>query len=214
MNTRVYAHAILLSAATALAAVGPRSAEATTMVPLTNVQLVDAADIVVRGKVVEVWTEQSDNGTIWSRVQVDVERTLKGERRSTWLIDQMGGAWGESSTIVHGGARFSPGEQIILFAEQLGNGRMVPVGMQQGKFTLRLDPYSREMVALRFSPHPNQHYDHRFIPLPSKDARVFSVDLEDEIEQRVRSGWDGQAIPGTSSERLRRINIAQATEVK
>jgi len=216
MKIRVLPHAILLIAATSLSTVTPRSAEATTLVPLTNAQLVDAADIVIRGEVVEIWTEQAEDGTVWSRAQIDVEKTYKGLRRSTWIIDQMGGTWGETRTIVHGGARFSPGEEIILLAEQLGNGRLVPVGMQQGKFTLRLDPYSRERIAQRFAPHPAQAYDHRFIPLANPDKRLFVIDLVEEIEQRVETGWDGEAIPGTSLERLHRVNSSprQSTEVK
>ena len=46
-------------------------------------------------------------------------------------------------------------------------------------------------------------------------AGHFLVDLEANINSRVATGWDGQVIPGTSIERLQRINrIHASVEVK
>jgi hypothetical protein len=131
MKTRALTHALFLFAAITIGSSAPQSANATSMVPLTHSQLVDAADYIVRGKVVEVWAEQAADGTVWTRAQVDISHTFKGKNRSHLVVDQMGGTWGESATLVHGGARFSVGERVILFAEALGNGRIVSVGMQQ-----------------------------------------------------------------------------------
>jgi hypothetical protein len=182
-------------------------AHATTLVELSTPQLVDAADAVIRGKIVEVWTEQDRDGVVWTRAQVAVEHTYKGDAsRDAYVIDQIGGTWGKARTIVHGGARFSVDEKVVLFLEHLGSGKTVPVGMKQGKYTLRLDPYTRTLIAQRFTPGPNQSYDHRFIPLPPETARFALVDLEQAISDRVASGWDGAPIPGASMERLERIN--------
>ena len=213
MKTRALTHALFLFAAIAIGSSAPQPANATSMVPLTHSQLVDASDFIVRGKVVEVWAEQAADGSVWTRAQVDISHTFKGESRTHLVVDQIGGTWGESATLVHGGARFSPGEQVILFAEKLGNGRIVSVGMQQGKYTLRMDPYSQETIVQRFSPGPKAAYDHRFIPLPAKTDRLRVTDFEDEIEDRIQAGWDGKAIPGSSLQRLQRINAATA-EVK
>ena len=213
MTTNVFRQSAFLIAALTLSVATSRPAEATTMVQLTRTQIIDASDIIVRGKVVEIWTEQSSDGTVWTRTQINVADTLKGEERATWIIDQMGGTWGETSTVVAGRARFSPGEKILLFAERLGNGRMIPVGMRQGKFTLRMDPYSQEMIAQRFAPGHHREYDHRFIPLPAAEDRELQVDLESDILDRLENGWDGQPIPGKSLERLHQIN-ANLAEVK
>ena len=213
MKTRALTHALFLFAAITIGSSAPQSANATSMVPLTHSQLVDAADYIVRGKVVEVWAEQAADGTVWTRAQVDISHTFKGKNRSHLVVDQMGGTWGESETLVHGGARFSAGERVILFAEELGNGRIVSVGMQQGKYTLRMDPYSQETIVQRFSPGPKAAYDHRFIPLPPKADRLVVTDFEDEITDRLQSGWDGKPIPGSSIQRLQRIN-ANTAEVK
>jgi hypothetical protein len=78
--------------------------------------------------------------------------------------------------------------------------------MKQGKYTLRLDPNSRQLLAQRFTPAPTQAYDHRFIPLPKVASRIFLTDLEGKIATRLANGWDGTPIPGTSLKRLERIN--------
>jgi len=183
------------------------SAQATSLVKLSTEQLVDASDAIVRGKVVETWTEQDNDGVVWTRVQVAVTHTYKGDAsRTAYIVDQAGGSWGKTRTIVHGGARFSVDEQVLLFLENLSSGKTVAVGMKQGKYTLRMDPYSHSLIAQRFTPAPTQAYDHRFIPLPKTESRFFLIDLEDKISSRVISGWDGAPIPGTSLNRLERIN--------
>jgi hypothetical protein len=192
------------------------TARATSLVELSTEQLVDAADAVVRGKIVEVWSEQDTDGVVWTRAQVAVSHTYKGDtNRTAYVIDQVGGTWGQARTVVHGSARFSIGEEVVLFLETLGSGRTVTVGMMQGKYTLRMDPSSQTLLAQQFTPAPAQSYDHRFIPLPKAESRHFLVDLEANINSRVATGWDGQVIPGTSIERLQRINrIHASVEVK
>jgi hypothetical protein len=83
--------------------------------------------------------------------------------------------------------------------------------LNQGKFTLRLDPYSRDTIVQRYSPPRGKAYDHRFIPLPQKEEIVTLDELVDSIETRLTTGWDGQAIPGTNLERLTRINGLEVT---
>jgi len=208
MKTSAFSRAIHWVLAAAISTLTlPQDANATTMIKLSTPQMVAASDAIVRGKIVEVWTEQDSDGVVWTRAQVAVEQTYKGDASQTgYIIDQVGGEWGNARTIVHGGARFSADENVLLFLETLGSGKTVPVGMKQGKYTLRLDPYSRELIAQRFTPGPTQSYDHRFIPLPKESSRLFLVDLEETITHRVSAGWDGIAIPGTSLERLQRIN--------
>ncbi len=182
-------------------------ANATTMVQLSTQQMVDAATSIVRGTITEVWTEEDDKGVVWTRAQLEVTRTYKGDTsKQAYVIDQIGGQYGGNISSVEGAARFSPGEEGVFFLEHLGSGRTTTVGLSQGKFTLRLDPYSAETIAQRFIPAPGQDYDHRFIPLPAEGKRLFLVDLEESIENRVVAGWDGKVIPGISLDRLQRIN--------
>jgi len=217
MKNGAFTRAIILVAVSLLGTLtltGP--AQATSLIELSTEQLVDSSDAVVRGKIVEIWTEQDNDGVVWTRAQVAVSRTYKGDTaRTAYIIDQAGGSWGKERTIVHGGARFSVDEDVLLFLETLGNGRTVTVGMKQGKFTLRLDPNSRTLLAQQFTPAPTKAYDHRFIPLPKAEVRRYFSDLEASITGRVAAGWDGNPIPGTSLQRLQRINKVHApVEVK
>lgn len=184
------------------------SAEATTMVPLSVEQMVDLSSTVVRGKVTNVWTEPDTNTrSVWTYAQIEVERVFKGEATSDILVlEQPGGVWGSSETIVEGVARFSVGEEGYFFVESLDSGRSVTAGMFQGKYNVIFDPYSRQELAVRFPVHPSRDFDHRFIPLPPEKQRMSVNVFEDQIEAFVQDGWDGAAIPGVSLEKLERIN--------
>ena len=185
-----------------------QSAEATTMIPLTVEQMVDLSSTVVRGTVTEVWTEPDPTTkSVWTYAQVEVEKVFKGTVSTEVLVvEQPGGVWGTTETIVEGVARFSIGEEGYFFVESLDSGRSVTAGMFQGKYNVIFDPYSRQELALRFPMHPKRDFDHRFIPLPPEKQRVSVTRFENQIEQFVSDGWDGQAIPGVSLEKLERIN--------
>lgn len=190
-----------------LFAIGIQQANATTMIPLSVDQLVDAADEVVKGTVTEVWTEpDSKTGLVWTYAQIEVSKSLKGNPGSIVIIEQPGGKWGTKSAAVEGVARFSVGEEGYFFVEHLASGHNVSVGMSQGKFNIVMDPYQKEEIAVRFPVHINRSFDHRFIPLPDKKLRTPIEQFELSISNRVQSGWNGTPIPGTSIERLQRIS--------
>ena len=93
--------------------------------------------------------------------------------------------------------------------EHLDSGRTVTVGMFQGKFNVQMNPYTQQHIVHRFSVSAHNSFDHRFIPLPAEDKRVNTLDFEEHILTRVENGWDGQPIPGVSTEKLSRINHIQ-----
>ena len=184
------------------------TSDATSMVKLEFNQLVDASDNIIRGKVTEMWVETDPrSNTIWTHAQVEITSVLKGNLTDDVIIlEQPGGQHGHLGTIVEGVARFSVGEEGYFFVEKLNSDRFVTVGMYQGKYSVRLEPRSREEIVIRYSLHPAKAYDHRFIPYPDESKMVFAKSFEDSILERVEIGWDGKAIPGTSLERLERIN--------
>jgi hypothetical protein len=191
-----------------------QQAQATTMIPLSINQLVDASDEVVKGTVTEVWTEpDSKTGMVWTYAQIEVSKSLKGTPGSIVIIEQPGGTWGTKIASVEGVARFSIGEEGYFFVEHLDSGHNVSVGMSQGKFNIIMDPHQRTEIAMRFPVHINRSFDHRFIPLPAKELRTPTEQFELSITDRVQSGWDGTPIPGTSIKRLQRIS-APRTEIK
>ena len=200
----------LFSIAAMMGALVSTPAEATSMIVLSQDQMVDASTSIIHGVITEVWTEEDTKGVVWTRAQVEVTETYKGDRTmKSYIVDQIGGRFGGNSTGMAGTARFSVGEDAVFFLETLGNGRTTTVGLSQGKFTTRMDPYSQLKVVTRYAPPASQTYDHRFIPLPKGDERVFLDDFVDRIQTRVEQGWDGKAIPGVSMERLRTINTIE-----
>ena len=194
-----------------LFALQPFEAHATTMVPLSVDQLVDASDAVVRGQVISIWTEvDPKTDMIWTHAQLEVSEVFKGQISSDYIvIEQPGGSWGTKEAIVEGIARFSVEEEGYFFIEHLASDRSVPVGMFQGKYNVLMDPYSQKEIVHRFPLHPSRAFDHRFIPLPPENSRTTAQNFETKIIDRVETGWDGRPIPGTSTERLERINLKQ-----
>ena len=183
-------------------------AEATTMIQLSVDQLVDASDTIVKAQVVSIWTEiDPKTQMIWTHAQLDVSEVLKGSLNSEYIvIEQPGGAWGSKTATIESVARFSLEEEGYFFVEHLSADRSVPVGMFQGKYNILMDPYTQKEIVHRFPLHPSRAFDHRFIPLPPEEHRVSLESFEEKILSHIEEGWNGEPIPGTSNERLERIN--------
>ena len=186
-------------------------AEATTMVPMSVEQMTDNADYVVRGTIVEVWSERdTERGHIFTRAQVEVSTVFKGELASQALvIEQVGGVVASDYELVSLAARFSVGEEAFFFLEELRPGHLSVVGMYQGKFTVRMDPDTGDEMVVRYTVPQDAWYDHNFIPHPAREQRVAASDFERVVTRRLEQGWDGQVLPGADPNKLRRINKLQ-----
>lgn len=210
ISSRITRWSALAAATLVVGLLGSPPAHATTLVRLSTEQLVDASELIVHGTVVEVWAELDQVGAVWTRAQIEVTDVLKGDPETlTVIVDQRGGTYAGRTYQTGGAARFSVGEEALLFLETVESGHTVPVGMVQGKYTVQIDPHLRAPVVHRVSMPFGVDYDARFLPLPKADARVTLADLEETIQDRVSAGWDGEPIPGASSERLARINAAR-----
>ncbi len=185
-------------------------ARASDLSQLSVEQMTDASDLIVRGTVTQVFTELDERGNVWTRAQVEVTEVLKGESSTrAILVDQMGGVHGNSYSVIRWAPRFSQGEEALFFLEELRSGRTSIVGWYQGKFTLRMDPEAGELMLVRFTTNQDRPYDHRFIPHPPIQNRVYLSDFTDRVLNRIETGWDGQPIPGADPAKLQRINRLQ-----
>jgi hypothetical protein len=192
-----------------LAFLGPL-AQATTLTELSVEQMTDASDLIVRGTVTQVFTELDERGNVWTRAQVEVSEVLKGDTDTrAVLVDQMGGVHGNSYSVIRWSPRFSKGEEAVFFLETLRSGKTSIVGWYQGKFTLRMDPDAGEVMLVRFTTNQDRPYNHRFLPHPPVQNRIYLSDFETRVRDRVLLGWDGRAIPGADPAKLRRINHLQ-----
>jgi hypothetical protein len=191
----------------ALTGVGFSPAQATDFAPVSIEQTVDASTYVIRGTVEKVWAEQGERGQVWTRAQIAVTDTLKGHAPAQLVIDSMGGTVGDVRASVWGAARFSVGEDVFVFVEQLDNGRLSAFGMFNGKYTIRRAARDTQLHAMKWQGHPDEPFDHRFLPYPKPAQRLYLDDLVRQVKQRVSTGWDGKPVPGVSTETLRKLNV-------
>ena len=162
------------------------TADATTFRKMTQQERIDAAELIVRGTITEVWTERDDRGRIWTRAQVEVAEELKGSAPSVLVIDQLGGRYAGLRAEISGAARFSPGEDTVMFLATIKKGtRYTLQSMGLGKYTVRIDPHTGREVVQQFFPSLDDDYDHRFIPAPRDGQQVFLSDFETTILDRV-----------------------------
>ena len=208
MNHRHTLMGLILASVVAFTAMP--TAEATTLADLTDDQITDAATYIVRGKILDVWTEVDDRGLVWTRAAVDVQHTYKGPDSPDFLVvDAMGGVHGERHMMVPASARYSEGEDVLLFLDTIDFGRkLATVGMYLGKYTLRRAPGDARPHAMRWTTE-EADYDGRFLPHPAPERRVYADDLIGRVEARLVTGWDGQAIPGLTETELRKINTPE-----
>lgn len=141
-------------------------ASATTMLEQDVAALTKASAVVVRAKVLASqarWT--ADRARIVTDTEVEILDAWKGAPAARVVVMQPGGIVGEVGQKVAGAARFTVGEELVLFLEPRGD-RYTVSGMSQGAFhverssdgktafarqdldeALLLDPVTRQPVA-------------------------------------------------------------------
>ncbi len=194
----------------AITASGP--AHATTFAQLSVEQMTDAASMVVRGTVLESWSEMDEYGRIWTKSRVRVGTVYKGvDVPAEIVVDQMGGTFSGVILDVPGRAWFSPDEDVVLFLNKHESGRLGVVQKYLGKYMVRRAPGdSRPYVRTWSQPQDEAiAYDGRFLPHPQPEHRIYADDLIAQIQARVAAGWDGQPIQGLPLETLRTINLPE-----
>ena len=125
---------------TALVLTLASSATATTVLRMDLPDLVNRADHIVQGRVGQIYVDwDAERNLAFTYISVNVDDPMKGARRSTVLIRQVGGRVGKISMHVAGMPTFSQGEEVILFLNDLHNGTFMVVGMNQGKYQITQD---------------------------------------------------------------------------
>jgi len=188
------------------------SAHATTVAPLNVDQMTDAADLIVRGVVQDVWTDLDDSGAVVTYASVQVSESLKGyaDAGDVLTVESPGGAYGGGVANVELAARYSPGEEVFLFVVEKRFGTSFgTVGMYLGKYSIKQDPLTGRPMVVRFTVPYTRPFDARFIPNPPAAERVTVDMLRAQVAARVAVGWDGKPIPGADPAHLRKINKLQ-----
>jgi hypothetical protein len=158
-------------------------AHATTIMKTTESERFQMADLIVRGQVVEMWVEQNAQGRSVTRVMVQPTEVLKGVAPDGPVtVTQPGGNVSGVHTLVEGSARYDVGEEVFLLLEhkELTNS-FVTISMGYGKYTVRLDPYTRREVVQQYFVPAHVDYDHRFLPFPAEGQKVFADTFQTKI---------------------------------
>ena len=124
-----------IAALTALILSAP--AFATTVARLNLEQLVQRADLIVQGQVQSVYSQWDDERhLVFTYISIRVDDPLKGERRQSVLIRQLGGTAGTIQMSVAGVPQFRSGEMAIVFLKRQDDGTFQVVGMNQGLYEI------------------------------------------------------------------------------
>src|SRR5919198_170598 len=90
---------------------------ATTVVPPTFEELVDRADLVFVGKVVDLsasWRTVGTGRVIFTRVQFQAQEVLKGHAEPIVTLQFLGGTAGDATLNVPDVPKFRSGDRVIL----------------------------------------------------------------------------------------------------
>ena len=132
MRKRIGLLAIFLMAASA--------AYATTIIRLDLAQMVKQSDNIVQGRVEDVNVQWDTTArTAYTYVTISVADPMKGARRSTVTVRQLGGKVGALNVTVAGMPKFSKGEELIVFLKSQGDGTFMVLGLNQGKYEIADD---------------------------------------------------------------------------
>ena len=126
------------------------AASATTMRHLETRDLTLGSSEIVIGTVVgtrSYWSE--DRRRIFTDVDVQVSRSLKGEASGRLTLVQLGGEVDGVRYSIPGGPLFRSGEEALLFVWRDTRGRPQVNGLAQGKFDIERDPANGKATVQR-----------------------------------------------------------------
>lgn len=108
---------------------------AATFVPVTDDQLIDRADVVVRATVVSAQARQLAAGMIVTDYRLQVDEPAKGSvsAGAQITVTEAGGVLGSRFVIIPGSATYTAGEHVVAFLRARDDGSYVTASMGIGK---------------------------------------------------------------------------------
>jgi len=140
-------------AMTALGLIGS-SASAAVVLKLDVSDLTSLSHAVIVGQVVDTrsqWNGKHEYIQTFTRIRV--EEVAKGRARSGQIITvrELGGSVGDHNGALIGGATYSPGERVLVFAQHAKDGTagiFQTVALSEGKFLVSTDSQSGRRIAV------------------------------------------------------------------
>ncbi len=145
---RVLTSFILFIALTAGGTILPEIAEATSVVSLTDEQLVQNSDYIIHGTILKTEAMRFDEHTIITRVTILAHEYLKTcdeEKREIFEFYTRGGCFGDFVQNVSGEFVPAEGTEIVVFLEKIHRyeDRPMLLGLTQGVFVIHELPMTR-----------------------------------------------------------------------
>jgi hypothetical protein len=151
---------------------------ATTVPKMELPELVARADSILQGRVESVESKFEQN-LVYTYVSMTIDDPLKGDRRRTVMIRQLGGKIGAMHVSVSGQPVFKAGDNLIVFLKNQQNGTFSVVGLNQGKYEVVNDfAVSNVSGVTLVDPKSGQLKDASFVssaPLESFKAKIRSL---------------------------------------
>jgi hypothetical protein len=125
----------------------PAVLRATVIVPAEFREIVNGADIIAYGRVIETAAEWSDDRKrIDTLVTFQVGTYLKGGPGETLTFQVPGGQVGRYRNVMVGAPQFVAGEEAVVFLNRRAGDRPIVFGLNQGVFRVRFDDQTRRRI--------------------------------------------------------------------
>jgi hypothetical protein len=125
----------------------PVALRATVIVPAEFREIVNGADIIAYGRVVETTVEWSDDRKrVDTLVTLQVGTYLKGGPGETLVFRVPGGQVGRFRNVMVGAPQFAVGEETVVFLNISDGGHPFVFGLNQGVFRVRIDDQTKRRV--------------------------------------------------------------------
>lgn len=125
----------------------PIALRATVLLPAEFREIVNGADIIAYGRVVETSVEQGDDRKrVETVVTFQVGTYLKGGPGDTLVFKVPGGTVGRYRNVLVGAPQFAVGDEAVLFLNSRGRETPSVFGLNQGVFRVALDAATRRRM--------------------------------------------------------------------
>jgi Dual-action HEIGH metallo-peptidase len=176
--------AVLFLLAVALLAT---AANAAVFIAPKDVELIDAADIIVIGRVTQMNGEFLLDGDIATMVDIEVESVLKGTVPSSMKmrIGELGGVVGSAAMGVSASPRYWRRNRALIFIEKTSDG-MRTWGSALGKFDFVNDRFERDLLVRWAAENEISLWSNDGHPVDDKlrDAQGFLDFIRERVQQQ------------------------------
>jgi hypothetical protein len=173
--------AVLAMAATLLA-VAPLPA--TSAVLLTQKQLVQKSELVVRAVAESAESRWNDEGTaIMTRTTLRVTGAFKGKAPAKVTLEQLGGTVGDRTMVIEGDAHIVPGDEVVAFLKR-GQSEIVHLtALAQAAYFVKNGKARRDLAGLSLF----RSQEGKLVPLsPPKEEPVSIAQLAADVARAAK----------------------------